>query len=83
MGVKFHSNIWYLNTINMSMIHTYPHFSDSFVIKMMNQSLDFIIPFFLENEPNNEFEVFQKQSDNKTDNNRFDLLCHREGQIMS
>ena len=50
---------------------------------MMNQSLDFIIPFFLENEPNNEFEVFQKQSDNKTDNNRFDLLCHREGQIMS
>ena len=62
IGVKFHSKMWYLNRISMRMIQTSPHFSDSFVIKMMNQSLDFIIPTLLENEPENEHSRFFQEN---------------------
>jgi len=61
-GVKFHSKMWYLNRISMRMIQTSPHSSDSFVIKMMNQFLDFIIPTLLENEPDNEHSRFFQES---------------------
>ena len=46
----------------MIMIHASPHSSDSFVIKMMNQSLDFIIPTLLENEPDNEHSSFFQEN---------------------
>ena len=46
----------------MRMIQTSRHSSDSFVIKMMNQFLDFIIPTLLENEPDNEHSSFLREN---------------------